>query len=154
MVSTRAPLLGALASGLAGLALSLAGVAKLVHPGEFGPYLRDAFLFPQELASVSAFLVAGIEVLSGTALICIAVARASGRAARGVCWAALVLVLVFLADASLRIDEGPACGCFGALLKATRAARIGYSGLVAVLLGVALLVSMGVDWEVRRDQGE
>jgi len=153
-VSERVPLLSAVASGLAGLALLGAGLAKLIHPEDFAAYLQGAWSCSRELAHVGALCVAGLEALIGIALAVLAVLRVAGPIGRGPCWAALALGVVFLADASLRLDDDPGCGCFGKLLEATRAARLGFAGLVVVLLGVSLLFGLGAGLEERSGQNE
>lgn len=154
VMSDKASLPGAVTSGLAGLALLGAGVAKLVHPNDFAAYLQGAWSLSGAVAHVCALCVAGVEGVLGLSLATLAVVRAAGRTVRALCWAALGLAVVFLLDAGLRLDDGAECGCFGRLLEATRAARVGFAGLVVVLLGVSLLYGLGTGRDGRSDQNE
>ena len=112
----------------AGLLLCVLAVAKLLDHGAQETYLSSALGMDDSLARLVVWVVVTAEMLLGSLLL---TTRAPGRTA--ILCLAVIGFGVVTALAVLLLPSAPACGCFGALGKATAAKRLVVSGVLVYL---------------------
>lgn len=110
---------------LAGLWMLL-GCAKALHAGPFVTFLGDQGV-PEQFRKPAAAILIGGEILLGLLML------ASRRWARVLAASSLALALLMTIYWMIEPQTAAQCGCFGNLVRATRARRIVVLGALCFL---------------------
>lgn len=123
--------MGSLSQLLLGLIWTAVAVVKAVYPAGLAEYTANLLKVPTDMGREVAWAVVGLELALGAGLLCALGPLRRLRTALG--WSALLAGLavgVYVAAEPVGALE---CGCFGAVLEATRSRRLILAAVIVFL---------------------